>query len=195
MESGEYILITALAIVNLAAGFSCAVPIARGLGKINGKPKRFFHYFAMLIGIYFVECVAFPMGMATQVFSIGLAFIWGIVFGLWLRGRASARKVIKQAFFVSLYTCLPTASFCILVPMMVLIGRGHILSGEEGIGFGIPDFLPWPLNTILGFFTALVIGTVVFKALITTGIVNWLIGRAEKAAVDSSPEKKGYIKK
>lgn len=194
MNPDKYILL-ALTAVNLAAGFGCAVPIARGLGEVAGMPKRFFRYLAILIAIYFVECVAFTMGMCTQVFSIGLAFVWGIMFGLWLRGRASARKVIKQAFFVSLYTCLPTASFCILVPMMVLIGRGHILSGEEGIGFGIPDFLPWPLNTILGFFTALVIGTIVFKALITTGIVNWLIGRAEKAAVDSSPEKKGYIKK
>lgn len=185
MNPDEYIL-PVLAAVNLAAGFGCAVPIARGLGKVTGKPKRFFRYFAILIAIYFVECVAFPMGMMTQVFSVGLAFVWGIIFGLWLRGRAPAREVLKQAFFVSIYGCLPTASFCILIPVIRLIGGGHILSAEEGISFGIPDFFPWPLNTILGFFTAILIGTVVFKALITTGIVNWLIHLGEK---------KGQIKK
>ena len=181
--------------MNLAAGFGCAVPIARGLGKVTGKPKRFFRYFAMLIAIYFVECVAFPMGMMTQVFSVGLAFVWGIIFGLWLRGRGPKREVLKQVVSVALYGSLPTASFCILIPLILLFSGGHILSAEEGIGFGIPDFFLWPLNTILGFFTAILIGTIVFKALITTGIVNWLIGRAEKATVDSSPEKKGYIKK
>ena len=120
--------------------------------------------------------------MCTQVFSVGLAFVWGIVFGLWLRGRAPAREVLKQAFFVSIYGCLPTASFSIIIPVIMLIGGGHILSDEEGVSFGIPEFLPWPLNTILGFFTALVIGTVVLKTLITTGTVNWLIHRGEKTA-------------
>jgi len=176
--------------MNLAAGFGCAVPIARGLGKVNDRPKRIFRYFAMLVGIYFVECVAFTMGMCTQVFSVGLAFVWGIIFGLWLRGRGPRRAILKLAFSLALYGSLPTASFCILISVIGLITGRHILSAEEGIGFGIPDFFSWPLNTILGFFTALLIGTVVFKALITTGIVHWLIGRAEKAAVDSSPEEK-----
>lgn len=184
MNPDKYIL-PILAAVNLAAGFGCAVPIARGLSKINDKPNRIFRYFVMLISLYFVECVAFSAGMATQVFSVGLAFVWGIIFGLWLRGRAPAREVLKQTFFVSIYGCLPTASFCILIPVIWLICGGHILSAEEGISFGIPDLLPWPLNTILGFFTALVIGTVVLKTLITTGIVHCLIHRGEK---------KGHIK-
>ena len=183
MESGEYILITALAIVNLAAGFGCAVPIARGLGEVTGRPKRFFRYFALLVSIYFLECAAFPMGMCTQVFSIGLAFIWGIVFGLWLRSRALAQKVIKQAFFVSLYTCLPTASFGILI---LLTFGGDGLSVEGGSQLGIPYYVPWPLNTILGFCTALVVGTVVFKTVITTGEVSLFIHLGEK---------KGYTEK
>jgi len=194
LNPDEYIL-PALVVMNLAAGFGCAVPIARGIGEISGRPEKFFRYFALLIAIYFVECVAFPMGMMTQVFSVGLAFVWGIIFGLWLRGRGPRRAILKLALSLAFYGSLPTASFCVLIPVVWLVSGGHILSAEEGIGFGIPDFFLWPLNTILGFFTAILIGTVVFKALITTGIVNWLIGRAEKAAVDSSPEKKGYIKK
>ena len=179
MEPDEYIIIV-LAVINLAAGFGCAVPIARGLCKITGKLNRFFRYFASLIGIYFVECIAFPMGMCTQIFTIGLAFVWGIIFGLWLRRYGPRRAVLKQAFFLALYGCLPTASFCFLIPAAWLVGGGHILSAEEGIGFGIPDFFPWPLNTILGFFAALVIGTVVLKTLITTGEVSLLIHLREK---------------
>jgi hypothetical protein len=189
LKADEYIL-PALVLMNLAAGFGCAVPIARDLGRVNSRPKRVFRYFAMLVGIYFVECVAFTMGMCTQVFSIGLAFVWGIILGLWLRGCEPRRAILKLAFSLALYSSLPTASFCILIPVIGLITDRHILSAEEGIGFGIPDFFFWPLNTILGFFTALLVGTVVFKALITTGIVYWLIGRAEKAVVGSSPERK-----
>lgn len=174
MNPDKYIL-PALVVANLAAGFGCAVPIARRLGRVSSRPTRFFRHFAMLIGIYFVECVAFAAGMCTQVFTVGLAFVWGIIFGLWLRGRGSRRAILKLAFSLALYGSLPTASFCILIPIIGLIGRGNILSAEEGINFGIPDFFPWPLNTILGFFIALLIGTVVFKTVITTGIVNWLI--------------------
>ena len=174
--------------MNLAAGFGCAVPIARGIGKIRGRPEKFFRYFAALVGVYFVECVAFPIGMCTQVFSVGLAFVWGIIFGLWLRDRAPAHKVLKEAFFVSIYGSLPTASFCILIPVIGLVSGGHILSAEEGISFGIPDFFPWPLNTILGFFTALLAGTIVFKTIITTGEVSLLIHLSEKSIADSSSE-------
>jgi hypothetical protein len=64
-----------------------------------------------------------------------------------------------------------------------LVGGGHILSAQEGTSFGIPDFLPWPLNTIFGFFVALVIGTVVLKTVITTGEVSLLIRLGEKPAI------------
>jgi hypothetical protein len=176
-------LIILLVAVNLAAGFGFAVPIARLLAGISGRPGRFLRCLAVLIGIYFVECVAFSAGMCTQVLSIGLAFVWGIIFGLWLRSRTSARRALTASFLVSIYTSLPTASFCILIPVAALVGGGHILSAQEGTSFGIPDFLPWPLNTIFGFFVALVIGTVVLKTVITTGEVSLLIRLGEKPAI------------
>ena len=110
--------------------------------------------------------------MGIPVFSIVLAFAWGVVFSSWLRTRVMNRRVLKSSFFLSLYSSLPAASF-IVVPVLVWIGGGHILSAEEGVRFGIPEFLhlPWPLNTILGFYAALVIGAVVLKTLITTGII------------------------
>jgi len=186
MEPAEYAFIIVLAIINLLAAFGFSVPIAGLLSKVTSKPKRFFRYFTMLIGIYFLECLAFSAGMATQVFSIGLAFVWGIVFGLWLRRRTSSRKVLKTSFFLALYTSFPTASFGILILVAKLVGGGNIFSVEEGFRLGIPYFVPWPLNTILGFCTALVIGTVVFKTVITTGEVSLLIHLGEKSTVDSS---------
>lgn len=185
MNRDEYIILALIA-VNLAAGFGCAVPIAGELRKITSKPNRFFRYFVLLLIIYFIECVAFAAGMCTQVFSIGLAFVWGLIFGLWLRGRAPARRVLKLAFYVSIYGSLPTASFCILIPLWKFISGGHILSTKEGIGFGIPDFLPWPFDSILGFFASVLAGTILFKTVITTGVVSSLIHFKENSITDSA---------
>ena len=63
------------------------------------------------------------------------------------------------------------AGFGFAVPIAKLLG-------EVGFNFGIPGFLPWPLNTILGFCVALLAGTVVLKAGITVGEVSLLIHRA-----------------
>jgi hypothetical protein len=48
IELAEYILIA----VNLAAGFGCAVPIAKLLGKDTSGNKRFLRYFAIAICVY-----------------------------------------------------------------------------------------------------------------------------------------------
>ena len=175
-----------LVILNLIAGFGCAIPLVRFLKKVDRKPRRVFRYFAILIGVYLVECVGIAMGMGIPVFSVGLAFVWGIVFGLRLRDRASTGEVVKTSFFLSLYSSLPAVSF-VLIPLLVWIGGGQVLSAEAGIRFGIPPFLhlPWPLNTILGFYAALAIGAVVFKTVITTGEVSLLIHYWKKKVTDS----------
>jgi len=49
-----------------------------------------------------------------------------------------------------------------------------ILSAGDGSRFGVPDFLPWPLNTILGFCVSVVLVAVIGKVVITTGIVQWM---------------------
>lgn len=180
MEFTESAFIIILVAVNLAAGFGFGVPIARLLGEVTSKPGRFLRHLAALIGIYFLECAAFAAGMATQVFSIGLAFVWGVVFGLWMRQKAAPRLVLKPSFMVALYTCAPTASFGILLLVGKLISGSNLVSVAEGTAFGIPNFLPWPLNTILGFSAALVAGTVALKTVITTGEVSLLIHLGEK---------------
>ena len=182
----EHFLIVLLVFVNVAMGFGFAVPMARFLGRISGKSGSIVRYVVMLVAVYFAECVAFSAGMATQVFSIGLAFVWGGVLGMWLRRHRPVRKVLRSAVLWALYGSLPTDSFCILVLLSFVIAGESILSTEAGLDFGIPGFVPWPLNTILGFCAALGIGTAVLKIAITAGEVRLLIHLAEKSARDGS---------
>lgn len=176
---------SALFITNLIFGFGSAIPISRLLGKTWNKPHKVFGYFMFLIGIYLLECVAIVTAMGIPAFSIGLALVWGVVFGLWLRGLESAQAGLRASFFLSLYTSLPAASFIIL-PVIAWAGGWHILSGKEGIRFGIPDFFPWPLNSILGFYVACSMGAVVFKTIITTGEVSLFFHLKEKLRVRDS---------
>lgn len=178
-----------LLLVNLLAGLGCAVPLARFLRDSGFGPAAFVRAFAILVGIYFAEGVAVAMGMGIPVLSAGLAFVWGIVFGLWLRNRGSPREVLRTALLLSLYSSLPAASF-LSVPVLAGLGGMHILSTRAAAEFGIPAEPPffWPLNTILGFYAALAIGAVVFKAIVTTGEVSLLIHLGEAPAPDDAEE-------
>lgn len=165
------IVIPILIIVNLITGLVCAIPIARLLEKINKKHKIFFRYFASLIGVYFVESIAIILGMGIPVFSIGLAIVWVMVFGYWLTNRAAKNEVLKTSFLFSLYSSLPAVSF-ILIPVLALISGRNIVNVEQGIQFGIPNFLPYPINTILGFYLVITIGVLVFKTAITVAVLH-----------------------
>ena len=182
MESVEKIFLILLAIVNLCTGLGCAILIAKLFVNVETKSITFFRCYVILISVYFVECVAFPVGMATQVFTVGLAFVWGTILGLWLRTHTSVRDSVRLSIFVALYSSLPTVSFCILLPLIMTLAGGDVLNVEKSGSFGIPSFLPWPLNTILGFFGALMIGTVILKTVITAGSVWWLIRRWEQSS-------------
>ncbi len=174
-----------LIVVNLIAGFGFAIPLLGLLGKGYKNPIRNFRCFAILIGIYFIESVAIAMGMGIPVFSVGLAFAWGIVFGSWLRRtHISTRGILKGSFLLSLYSSLPAVSF-VIIPLSCWINGWNVLSVVEGARFGIPEF-PWPLGTILGFYGFCAIGAVVLKTVITTGEVSLLIHLREKSAVNSS---------
>lgn len=172
MEAAGWILI----LINVVAGLGGAVPIARLLSAVSTEPVRGFRLFAIPLGVYFIESVAVAMGMGIPVFSVALALVWGVVFGRWLRRRASVRDALRAALWLALYSSLPAASF-LSVPVMAWIGGRHILSTQEGVAFGIPEFLhlPWPLGTILGFYAALVVGALVLKVVITVGEVSLLI--------------------
>jgi len=189
LKADEYIVL-ALIITNLAAGFGVAIPITRGLRKMTGGTKKFSLYFATLVAIYFAECVAFAAGMCTQAFSIGLGFVWGIIFGLWLRDFAPAKEVLKSAFLVSLYGCLPTCSFAVILSCAWVISGNSLLNVTQAYKFGIPQFVPWPFNTVLGFCVGLATGTILLKTAITTGTVSLLIRRGQNPAVANHLEKR-----
>jgi len=159
--------------------------IGRLLARVNRRPVKVVHYTAMMVGIYVIECVAFSAGMCTQVFSVALAVLWGALFGLWLRKNTDAGGALRAAFFVSLYGCLPTVILCVLLTAVFAI-TGGLLSVETGADFGIPRFLPWPANTILGFCSVLMGGTIVLKTGITMGEVRWLVNRGRRATPNES---------
>jgi len=185
MDRGAIALIGTLALTNLIACFGCAVPLAKGLGQLMGTPNRFLRYFAMFVGIYFLEGVAFTWGMGTQVLTIALSFVWGVILGLWLKGLAPKRNIIRQILFISLYGSLPTVSFALIILIFWIVSGNGLLNVEQARRFGIPDFVPWPFNTILGFCIALAAGTIILKTVSTTGIAGLITSGNQK---NQSPE-------
>ncbi|MBN2289160.1 MAG: hypothetical protein JXQ83_07490 [Candidatus Glassbacteria bacterium] len=177
-----------LLIINLLAGFGCALPLARVIRQSVGVTMGLPRLVAVLVGIYFCEGLALGMGMTIPVFSVGLAFIWGIVFGFRLRGRAGPPEVLRVSFFLSLYSSLPAVSL-LVIPALARLEGWSVLSTPDGIRFGIPEFLhlPWPLGTILGFYASLVTGAVILKILITTGEVSLLLRGAGPKAPGRNP--------
>lgn len=173
---------TALVVANLLAGFGFAFPMTKVFVKIAENPAKTFRYYVMLIGVYLLESVVLMMGMGIPVLNVGLAFVWGLVFGRWLRARTSRSEALRTSYWFSLFSSLPAISF-ILVPVFAGLGGWNILSTETGASFGIPQFLylPWPLNTILGFYMAIIIVAVVLKAIITVGEVNLLVQQKVKS--------------
>jgi hypothetical protein len=185
MKAADYWITLVLAVFNLATGIGLAFPLAKNLQQIRGVRGKSFRYFLIFIGIYFAECVAFPMGMCTQIFTVALSFVWGLVFGLWLSppsADSQAGRITRLAIFVAVYGSLPTASFCILITILKVIEGGNILSAAEGTAFGIPGFLPWPFNSILGFCAALLAGTVILKIFVTSVTVNYITRHSKMKA-------------
>jgi hypothetical protein len=117
--------------------------------------------------------------MLVPVFSIALAFIWGLVFGKWLREHGTTREQMSFTVELSAYTCAPWTAFLAIPFVFVLTGRS-ILDTGEALRFGIPEFVPPPTSTILGFFLCLVLLVSVLKIGITVGIV-WLYVRPGRA--------------
>jgi hypothetical protein len=171
----ENALMSSLALTNLVGGLILGGFLAVGFSRLTKKQNRFFKYLVLSLGLYFLECAAFAWGMGTQILSIILSIEWGILFGLWLKGLATQKRIIRQMLFVSLYGCLPTVSFSAILLIVWVISGNGLFNIEQARQFGIPDFVPWPLNTILGFCVALAAGTIIFKTFITTGIVALIV--------------------
>jgi hypothetical protein len=168
MDAAEFAILA----LNVILGIVCGIPVARMFASsgLPGLDTR--RALTRLVLVYFIECVAFMASMGTSILSIALAVLWGPLLGSRLRAiPARHLKASKLAGLFALYTSLPAASF-LSVPMMCAISGRSVTSTQGGLVFGIPPFLPWPLNTILGFCTALAIGTVILKMVITICLVR-----------------------
>ena len=179
-------LISSLALTNLIGGVILGIILAIGFTRLTKRPEHLIRYLALSLGLYFLECVAFAWGMGTQIFSIILSIEWGILFGLWLKGLAPQKQIIRQMLFVSLYGCLPAVSFAAILLIVWLISGNGLWDIEQARRFGIPDFVPWPLNTILGFCFALAAGTIILKTILTTGIAALIVRDKESPGAGQS---------
>jgi len=169
---------------SLVAGIVFAILLVFRLRRIAGQPKRFFRYLALLIGMYFVEYLAVLAGIVlgfafgfvwALAFVSGLTSVWGIILGIWLRGRSTSRDVLKASFLVCLYASLPAVWFLgILFPLLTIVQGQRIVSAEALRGSPL-EALSWPLNTVLGGSAALAVGTVLVKTVIIIGIVALLV--------------------
>ncbi|MGA2093287.1 MAG: hypothetical protein ABSH16_07785 [Sedimentisphaerales bacterium] len=175
MPFSENSFVIVLIMVNLVAGFSLAVPLANRFREITARQSRFLKFYVLMLGLYFVEGVAFGAGMCTQVFTIGLSFVWGPIFGLRLKGLAPKKSIIRQVLIISLYGCIPTVSFAVLITAFWVISGNGLLNVEQASSFGIPDFLPFPLNTVIGFCVALAAGTIILKTAFAAGITSLIV--------------------
>ncbi|MCE5272668.1 hypothetical protein LLH00_15415 [bacterium] len=159
-----------LVALNLLLGIAGAAALARRPGAFprGGSWRRFF----LLVLIYGFESAAVAAGMASQVFAVGTAFLWGPILGLRLRGLPP-RSALHQATLFTAYTCLPSLSL-LAIPVLTALGGWDILSLTAATRFGIPEWLhlPWPLGTILGFFSAVVCGSMALKAALTLGLTS-----------------------
>lgn len=192
----KYLILSICAVVMpLFLGIAGAIPIARRLRGVSGRSKRFFRYFGLLIGVYLVEyltCCAVtiilfysrsapPSEFVWGLASMGvLGCVWGILFGIWLRRRATARKIMKAVAFVSLYASVPIICLTVLLLVELIIIEGvNIASVENSASRGLAT-MPWPLNTVLGYSIALVLGVILLKSVIIAGEVGLLIRLGRK---------------
>lgn len=186
MDLAEYAVVG----VNLVAGVGGAILLGRHLKDVSGKPAPVARYVALLLGVYGLECAAIVAGMLVPVFTFGLAIVWGIALGLWLRGRAPGRAALRMSFFLSVYSSLPAASFMV-VPLVLGWAGWPILTVEGGARLGIPRFVPWPMNTVLGFYAAMALGVLAGTTLIIVGEVGWLSRRGRATGRTSGQPENG----
>jgi hypothetical protein len=175
VESAEYTIL----VLNLAFALGFGLPLAGRFARLAGKESGRMREFALLLSAYLLESVAFAASMATNVLSVALAFVWGPVLANWFqRGghEIDAVKGVVQRFAV--YSSLPAVSL-MCVPPAAALGGWSIVSVYDGARFGIPDFLFFPLNTILGFCFAVALSAAVCKVVITTATATWLLRRRQ----------------
>ena len=178
MDAAEWAIIALNAVLGLACGWRSTA----FLGRISGGRVRRIHAFPVLLAAYVVECAAFSASMGTNALGFGLALLWGAVLGVCVRRLAASEQEQRRAvWWLAVYSSLPAASYA-SVPVLCAIGGWSVLNPQAGARFGIPGFLPWPLNTILGFCVLVAAVGVLVKVTLTTRLAFVLIRRGSRHA-------------
>ncbi len=148
-------------------------PLAKALSHNLPGPWGTRAWMVALSAIYLAECVAFSASMGTNILSILLAVLWGLV--LWRKVRVPRLQNARWLVLgFSVYTCLPALSFLSLLGLLVWDGWS-LLATEDGRRFGVPGFVPWPMCSLLGFFLTVSGSAVLLKTGITTGMFSLLL--------------------
>ncbi len=173
MDSAEM----AILLVNVALALGFGVPLGRMFrraGVISGNVHKAL---GLLLAAYSIEGIAFAGSMGTSVMSVALAAMWGILLGLKFRAKdVPPEMMLRLSGWYALYTSLPAVSFgC--VPVVCAVSGWSVTSASAGHDFGIPGFVPWPVNTILGFCVGVAIGTSIIKVGLTVAIARRLAVR------------------
>ena len=175
MDSAGIVIVVLNVVLALGFGWALSGSLSR-LGP-GGRGRTL--NFAVALAVYLAEAVAFAASMATDILSIVLAPVWGVCIGSWaVKARVPAGEARRITRLFAFCTTLPAASF-LSVPVVSLFGGWSILSDEAGLRFGIPSFLPWPFDTILGFCLLVSSVAVGAKVVITTGVAEWWRSRLD----------------
>jgi hypothetical protein len=166
-----YVLIAVNLAFLIGFGWPLAVKLSRSLDDESAS-----RWMLMLTGIYFAECVAFIASVATNFFGFALAALWGYIFGYKFQNADKPKPLLLK---LSLFTCLPAISLA-SIPCLLPIDGLNIFSSVDGRLWGIPDFIPWPFSTLLGFFAAVTGSAVLVKTFITMKIGSIILRRSEE---------------
>jgi len=173
VDSAELVIL----LLNVALALSFSIPLSRMFCRASVVGSDSHKTLGILLVVYLIESLAFMGSMATGIMSVALAIVWGALLGLKLRTKEPTRQaVLRLSGAFALYTSLPAMSF-VSVPAACAVSGWSVRSVSAGHSFGIPEIVPWPMNTILGFCVAVAFGTMIMKLGLTVAIARRLTFR------------------
>lgn len=155
---------------NFVFGIFFSVVVSRRIANNFSWRKNRFLFFILLTALYLFEGMSIAAGMFTPVFTFVLAVMTGAVFGLIVK-KHDLTMVVKSAKQLSFFTCIPAITM-VLIPIICFIYNWDIFSSSFGKDFGIPEFIPFPLNTIFGFFMSILILFITVNIITINGTVR-----------------------
>ena len=163
---------TVLIGINLILGIIFSFIISQRILRYFKWENKKFTLIIVLLLLYLIEGITIAAGMLTPFFTFGLAIIIGIVFGYIIK-KKELHKIVKSTLLLSFFLCIPAITL-IMIPIVCFFSEWNIINSIDGYRFGIPEFIPYPLNTILGFYLSIITLFITINLLLINGIVNFI---------------------